>query len=436
MSEELIYFIVFGGPLCVAFCWYTAWQKNNTRRATQKWDESKSCGMTEPASLHPLIDPNLCLGCATCVDACPEGKILGLIDRKAMLVSPASCIGHGACRESCPTDAIKLVFGTETRGIEIPMLNEDFQTNVDGISIAGELGGMGLIKNAIAQGKKAVNAIARALNKSVKMELDLVIVGAGPAGLSSALAAKEKGLKFVTLEQDTVGGTISHYPRGKIVMTQPAELPLVGKFQFREASKESLVEFWESVLKKVDLNIKTSQRVDGIEKIEGGFCVKTNQSEFKTQKVLLAMGRRGTPRKLGVPGEDAAKVVYRLLDPEQYAGKKVLVVGGGDSALEAALAIAEQPGAQAILSYRSAAFSRAKPKNREKVDNASKDGDQLVVMLSSTVDSISTSAVKINIDGEVKEIPNDYVLVCAGGVLPTPFLKKIGIEVEEKFGSA
>ncbi len=435
MSTSLVYLTVFGAPLFVALLLYINWQKRNNQIAEQKWQDSKDAGMTEPASLHPLIDPNLCLGCATCVSACPEGKILGIKNRKAKLVSPSSCIGHGACREACPTDAISLVFGTETRGIEIPLVNESFETNVKGIFIAGELGGMGLIKNAIAQGKKAVGAIANEIDKSSKAELDLVIVGAGPAGLSSALAAKEKKLNFVLLEQDTVGGTIAHYPRGKIVMTQPAELPLVGKFQFREASKESLVDFWESVLKKVNLNIKTEQRVDAIEKIEKGFCVKTGKSQFTSKSILLTMGRRGTPRKLGVPGEESPKVMYRLTDPEQYTNKKVLVVGGGDSALEAALAISEQPGAEAILSYRNDAFSRAKPKNRQKVEEYSATGNKLKVMLKSNVVSISDNTVKINTGAEEEDFENDYVIVCAGGILPTPFLKKIGINVEEKFGT-
>ena len=426
---------VFIVPLVVLWFFYGMVQRSTNRKALKKMQDAKESGLTEPASLHPAIDPSICLGCGTCVTACPEGEILGLINRKAVLVSPSSCIGHGACQEACPTGAITLVFGTETRGIEIPMLSPQFETTVPGIFIAGELGGMGLIKNAIIQGTQAVNAIKKRTKKTPGGYLDLLIVGAGPAGISAALAAKQNGLNFIVVEQDTVGGTVAHYPRGKIVMTQPAVLPLVGKFQFREASKETLMEFWESAANKIKEKLKTEHRVESVEAIEDGFQVTTNKQSFRTGSVLLAMGRRGTPRKLEVPGEDLPKVIYRLIDPEQYANRRVLVVGGGDSALEAALAIAEQPGTVTTLSYRSPAFTRAKPKNRERVTALGELG-KLQVLLNSNVQSIAESQVLIKTEDGVSELPNDDVLVCAGGVLATPFLKKAGINVEEKFGAA
>lgn len=435
MTEFKFYFMYFGLPLLLVWIVYGFFQARKHRRALNKLNIAKESGMSDPASLHPLIDPNKCLGCGTCVKACPEGEILGLINRKAVLISPSSCIGHGACREACPTDAISLVFGSETRGVEIPLLSSEFETDVPGIYIAGELGGMGLIRNAIAQGKQAVEAIAKKHKSIPNTKFDLVIVGAGAAGLASSLAAKEKKLKTLTVEQDTIGGTIAHYPRGKVVMTVPAELPLVGKFKFTEASKEALVGFWDAVLAKVSLNIKTGVRVDNIEPLPGGgFNVTTNKGEFSCASVLLAMGRRGTPRKLGVPGEEQSKVVYRLVDAAQYKGKHVLVVGGGDSALEAAISIAEEPGTTVIISYRSAAFSRAKPKNRERILEVEQEGN-LKVMLGSTVDHITKTHVSIKENDTITEFKNDYIVVCAGGILPTPFLKKIGIRVEEKFGT-
>jgi thioredoxin reductase (NADPH) len=435
VNPFIVYFLFLGVPLLLILTVNVISNKRKSLKAMAKLTDAKKSGLGEPASLHPYIDPNICLGCGTCVTACPEGEILGMINNKAVLVSPSSCIGHGACRTACPTDAITLVFGTESRGVEIPLVSPQFETNIAGIYIAGELGGMGLIRNAINQGIQAIAAIAKKCNAGPAMDYDLIIVGAGPAGLSASLAAKEKGLKFITLEQDTVGGTISHYPRGKVVMTAPAKLPIIGKFQFREASKEKLVEFWDEVLKKADLSIRTGERVDDIVTVAGGFNVKTNTGELQTKTVLLAMGRRGTPRKLDVTGESLPKVVYRLIDPEQYAGQQVLVVGGGDSALEAALAIAEQPGTTTVLSYRSEAFSRAKSKNREKVDAAVLAG-RLTVMLSSQVTNITATTVSIEVGGQIREVPNDHIIVCAGGILPTPFLKKIGINVEERFGTA
>lgn len=419
--------------LLVAFSLWR--QRRKSQIALERWQEAQQIGLTEPASLHPLIDPNICLGCATCIGACPEGEVLGLVNRKAQLVQPSSCIGHGACREACPTGAISLVFGSETRGVEIPMVSPSFESTVPGLFIAGELGGMGLIKNAISQGRQAAEAAAARSRQHREGDYDLVIIGAGPAGLSAALAAKHRKLRYVVLEQDSVGGTIAHYPRGKVVMTAPAVLPVVGKFQFREASKEALIEFWQSVVDKGELVINTGQRVSNIQNLKTGFTVVTEQgTSIVSKTVLLAMGRRGTPRKLDVPGEEQPKVVYRLVDPEQYAGLRVLVVGGGDSALEAALALAEQPGTEVALSYRAEAFSRAKTKNRDRIAAAEQAGE-LQLLMQSNITRISDTVVDINTPQGMVPLPNDVVIVCAGGILPTPFLKKIGIHVEEKFGT-
>jgi thioredoxin reductase len=331
-------------------------------------------------------------------------------------------------------DAIKLVFGTAQRGIDIPFVDPNFQTNVPGIYIAGELGGMGLIRNAIEQGRQAMAEIIKNKSPQAKDVLDVVIVGAGPAGLSSSLAAKEKDLNFVTVEQDSLGGTVSHFPRGKLVMTAPAYLPMYGKVNFRETSKEALLEFWNKVVADTGLEINFEERVDKIEKTADGFEVVTSKGSYLTKSVLLAIGRRGTPRKLGVTGEDSSKVVYRLIDPEQYRGQSVLVVGGGDSALEAATSIAEVPDTKVTISYRSDGFSRAKLKNRDKVDTQCSAGN-LDVLLSSNVLEIREDTVDIEHSGNTVTIENDAVIVCAGGILPTQFLKSAGVEIETKYGT-
>jgi thioredoxin reductase len=294
---------------------------------------------------------------------------------------------------------------------------------------------MGLIRNAVTQGVQAVESIRKLDGIGSKDRLDLVIVGAGPAGIGASLAAMSAKLKFVTLEQESLGGTVSHYPRGKIVMTAPVKLPVVGKMQFRETTKEQLMEFWEEVVASSGLKISDNERVEGIEPDGAGFKVKTTQSSYQTRAVLLAIGRRGTPRTLGVPGENKSKVVYRLIDPQQYLNQHVLVVGGGDSALEAAVSIADEEGTTVTLSYRSEAFSRAKEKNRVKVADAQKQG-RLNVLMSSNVKQISDDKVVIEADNKEITIDNDAIIVCAGGILPTPFLKSIGIEVETKFGTA
>lgn len=412
-----------------------AWRRTRrTQRNLAKQEMAQAAGLGEPASLHPVIDPARCIGCGSCVDACPEKKVLGLIRGKAELINPASCIGHGACAWACPTRSITLVFGTERRGVDIPLLMPNFETNVPGIFIAGELGGMGLIRNAIEQGKQAMDSIRKLDGIGKGERLDVVIVGAGPAGISSALAAKQHGLRYVALEQDSLGGAVAHYPRAKLVMTAPVQLPLVGKASFAETSKETLLEFWHGITQQQKLNIHFHERMETVTPDGDGYVVKTPQAEYHTKAVLLAIGRRGTPRKLGVPGEELSKVVYRLIDPQQYRGQHVLVVGGGDSALEAACSIADQPDTTVTLSYRGSGFSRAKQKNRDRVQQAEQDG-RLSVLLGSEVISISTTHVEIDHRQQRRQLPNDAIIVCAGGILPTPFLKDIGIEVETKFGT-
>jgi len=428
---------LYGLPLLAILGFYLWRQRRIDARHRRALEESVASGMIEPASLHPLIDASKCLGCGACVKACPEQphhEVLGLIDGKAALVGPADCIGHGACKTVCPFDAITLVFGTERRGLDIPVLKPNFESNVPGIYVAGELGGMGLIKNALVQGQQALEAIAKA-GAQRPGALDVLIVGAGPAGLAASLAAKKMGLRYQTVEQDSLGGAVFQYPRGKLVMTAPVELPIVGKVHFRNTSKETLLKFWTDACNSNGLNIRYQERVETIEAKDGAFSVRAGQRQYVAAAVLLAIGRRSTPRKLGVPGEDLPKVVYRLIDPEQYRGRQVIVVGGGDSALEAAASIAELGDTSAVLSYRGEAFQRAKPRNRQRVEEASAKG-RLKVLLNSQVREIRREEVLLKHSGREVKVPNDAVIVSAGGILPNDFLRSIGIEVETKYGTA
>jgi len=306
---------------------------------------------------------------------------------------------------------------------------------VPGIFIAGELGGMGLIKNAIEQGKQAVDSIAKSIGRQRGSGTDVLIVGAGPSGLSASLAAKQHKLASVTIEQDSLGGTVSNFPRRKLVMTAPATLPLIGKMRFRETTKEKLMEFWHEVQQRAGLTINYRERLESVEKIERGFRVRTNRAEYQTRTILLAIGRRGTPRKLGVPGEELPKVTYKLIDPEQYRGQRVLIVGGGDSALESAISISEEPGTKVTLSYRSAAFSRAKQKNRLKLEEAAAAG-RIRLLLESEVKAIHEDSVDIASQDKTVRLGNDAIIINAGGVLPTGLLRELGIEIETKFGTA
>jgi thioredoxin reductase (NADPH) len=420
--------------ICVFGYYFLSSRRTETRSLAIK-AAAVEAGLTEPSSLHPYINPSVCLGCGTCVSACPEGNVIGIIAGKAELVEPTHCIGHGACKTACPTDAITLVFGTAERGVDLPRVGPDFQTNVPGVFIAGELGGMGLIRNAVEQGRQAVESMKKLDGMGRKDRYDVLIIGAGPAGFAGALAAKQAGLSYLVIEQDDLGGTVFKYPRGKVVMTAPAKLPIVGQVNFREVSKEKLLEFWRGIESDQQLKVSYRDRVDKIVALEGGFEVHSQSGVNKSRAILLAIGRRGTPRRLGVEGEDAKKVVYQLIDPEQYKGMHVLVVGGGDSALEAATSIADQEGTTVALSYRSDAFGRAKSKNREKVAAQTASG-RLKVLLKSQVRKISESSVEITYDGQNMVLPNDAIIVCAGGILPTEFLKSIGINMETKYGTA
>jgi thioredoxin reductase/Pyruvate/2-oxoacid:ferredoxin oxidoreductase delta subunit len=404
------------------------------RLSVARRESAKLDGLDEPASLHPHVAPDRCLGCAACVRVCPEGDVLGLVHGKAELVAAGNCIGHGACAAACPTGAITLVFGTATRGIEIPRVDARFQSNVPGVYIVGELGGMGLIRNAVAQGCGAVEALASVRSDRSADVLDVVIVGAGPAGLAASLAARSRGLRFATLEQDQLGGAIAHYPRGKVVMTVPVELPLVGALPSGIASKEELLRFWRRAEERAQLPIHYGERVEDIVADGDVLTVRTNEKTYRARNVVLAIGRRGTPRKLGVAGEDRPKVVYRLIEARQYAGRRVLVVGGGDSAIEAAVAVAEQPGTTVTVSYRGHAFARAKGANRARIEQGVRDLGISVLFQSSVVEIGDDHVVLSTLTG-ARKLANDDVVVCAGGTLPTELLQRIGIAVDTKYGT-
>jgi thioredoxin reductase/NAD-dependent dihydropyrimidine dehydrogenase PreA subunit len=430
--SEFIYYLVPALLALVPIKLYLRGVRKRSRAHAEILKVAMETGLTEPPSLHPVVDLSICIGCSACTSACPE-KSLGVINGKAVLINPSHCIGHGACAPSCPVGGIKLVFGTAKRGMDIPYVTPEFETNVPGIFIAGELGGMGLIRNAIKQGTQAVGTIVKRPRSSA--DFDLVIIGAGPAGISASLAAKESGLRYVTVEQeDSLGGTTYHYPRNKLVMTAPMKLPLVGEIKLREVSKEELMEIWRGVLDKAKPDIRFSERMEEIIREDDGFTVRTSKGLYRTGNILLAIGRRGTPRKLGAEGENQPKVVYRLIEADQYRGRHVLVVGGGDSALEAALDISAEPGTTVTLCYRGKAFDRVKPKNRARLEEAVAN-HRIQQIMETTVKKIEADKVILAKVDEAIELPNDAIIVCAGGELPTPMLKKIGIQVDARYGT-
>ncbi len=433
LEEIVIYSTVFFLILVVMII-YLRRQRKASRIVSEKIELAKKEGTHEPVSLHPVIDINQCIQTGACIAACPEKDILGIKDGKATTINASQCIGHGACYHACPTEAITLCIGTEKRGVDLPHVNYNFETNIPGIFIAGELGGMGLIKNAVEQGKQAAENIARSVHKNHKADYDLLIVGAGPAGISATLTARKHQLKSITLEQDSLGGTVFNFPRSKIVMTAPMNLPLYGKVKLYETSKAALLEIWNKALSKNQVSIVENTKVESIVSENGYFRVGTNKgTEITAHRVLLAIGRRGTPRKLNIPGEATEKVAYRLLEPEDIQGKNIVVVGGGDSAVETAMLLAGQN--NVILSYRKDAFQRIKPKNKERIEQAVREG-KLDVRFNTNLTRIEEKEVVLasTLDDSTEILKNDLVYIFAGGELPTGFLKKIGLEITKKYG--
>ncbi|MAZ72788.1 MAG: 4Fe-4S ferredoxin [Flavobacteriaceae bacterium] len=432
--EQLItYGTVF--IFCAAiFFFYLRKKKKTSKKTLKKVAIAKEEGLYEPVSLHPFIDPNACIGSGACIKACPEQDILGMVSGQAEVINASNCVGHGACFHACPVEAISLRIGTEKRGVDLPHVNENFETNMKGIYIAGELGGMGLIKNSVEQGQQAIDSILKNKKQKVDNAIDVAIVGAGPAGISATLAAKKHGLSSITLEQDSLGGTVFTFPRSKVVMTSPMNLPLHGKAKLYDTSKAELLELWEKVITEHDIEITENTKVENIFPQENGtFKLVTNRNtEYIANNVLLAIGRRGSPRKLGIPGEDTQKVAYRLLEPELISGKKIIVVGGGDSAIESALLLKDEN--EVILSYRKDKFSRLKPKNKEKIITAEKN-NSISIIFNSNLVQIHPESILLQLEDEsTKEFKNDLVYIFAGGELPTTFLEKAGIKVTKRFG--
>ena len=413
---------------------YLRKQKSDSQIVDEKIKKAKELGIYEPVSLHPVVDVNSCIQSGACITACPEKDILGIRNGKAVTINASRCVGHSACFSACPVDAISLHIGTEKRGVDLPHVTPNFESNVEGIYIAGEMGGMGLIKNAFEQGKQAVQNLTKSIKNNVETNYDLIIVGSGPAGISASLQAKKNNLKFLTLDQDSLGGTVYSFPRAKIVMTSPMDLPLFGKLKLFETSKTELLEIWEKVLSTNNIKVNLGEKVEEITKLNNIFTVETSKGNYTSKKVLLAIGRRGTPRKLGIPGEEKEKVAYRLLEPELIKNQKVIVVGGGDSAIESAILLSHE-GNEVTLSYRKDSFSRIKPQNFENITKA-KENNSVKIILNSNLLEILDNKVKLEINGNENIIENDLVYVFAGGELPTQFLNKVGIKISTKYGEA
>ncbi len=401
------------------------------RRDAEAFEQKVAKKQHLARSLHPVIDPDICIGSLSCLKACPEGDILGIIDNAARLIHADHCIGHGRCAAECPVNAIKLVFGSLERGVDLPEVDQYFESSRPGVHVIGELGGMGLIKNALTQGLQAADRLAETTPKGSTV----VIVGAGPAGLAAALGLKAHGVPHRLLEQGTVGGTVAHYPRRKVAMTEPVDLPLVGRFGKTLITKEELLAGWQKIIARAGLTVEQGVKMTGLDGADGRFTVKTSAGPISAAKVVLAIGRRGTPRTMGVPGEEREKVVYSLTDPDQYNGTSVLVVGGGDSAVEAAVQLATESSAGVSISYRNAEFSSCREANRTRITGLIAAG-KIRAFLPSIVKAVDEASVQLDAGGKAIRVPNDFVIVNIGGELPVEFLANVGVSMRRFHGEA
>lgn len=404
------------------------------RRDSEEKMQGQRTGALVPVTLHPHIDVEACIGCGSCVKVCPE-SVLGIVGGRAAIVHGLKCVGHALCAEVCPVGAITMGFGRPKQGEEIPWHDENFQTNIPGLYIVGELGGIGLIKNAVAHACKAIDAIGATFKQNPAHDVDVLIVGAGPAGLTAALAATERKLRYLVLEQDSIGGTIFHYPRQKLVLTSPVHVPLYGKLKFNEVSKEELLKVWQEIVCSFSLKVETQRKVESIERTNGGLRVKSGSSVWTATNVILALGRRGSPKKLGVPGEELPKTTYKLIEAESYQPKNLLVVGGGDSAVEAAVALARQKGNTVTMSYRREAFVRLKEKNEKNISELMKS-KKIRVIFRSNVERITEHEAILRDDaGGEHRMANDFVFIFAGGELPIELLKSAGVRLRTSEGA-
>ncbi|RLB55729.1 MAG: 4Fe-4S ferredoxin [Deltaproteobacteria bacterium] len=440
----MITVVIVAGLVGIALLLSFAWRSLEGAKEEEAVDslaDMAAMGDVIPPSLHPIIDTSRCVGSGACVRACPEHDVIAMVGGQARLINPLGCVGHGACAVACGFEAISLVFGTAERGLELPQVDRHFQTNQSGVYIVGELGGMGLIRNAVSQGAQAATHIAagerRAPGGGADV-LDVIVVGAGPAGISATLGALDAGLRVALIEREGLGGTILHYPRAKVVMTGALEFPKYGTVKKRTMSKEALVELWEDIRAKTDLPLITGELVESLTDAgDGTWIVRSNAGERRAANVVLALGRRGSPRKLGAPGENLKKVNYGLLEPEVFKDQHVLVVGGGNSAVESAIALADLGGCASVgISYRRTEFARCRGDNKRRIAELMAEGRVRGYLPTNVVRADETAVSLKSEDGSVETIENDAIIVQIGGTSPAKLLESFGIRMVTKYGEA
>ena len=319
---------------------------------------------------------------------------------------------------------------------ERPYLKKHNESNIPGLYIIGDLAGAPVIKYAMAQGYEVIEHIASLPGATAGSDdiLDVLIIGGGAAGLNAALQAKERGMRHILLEKEQVANTIENFPEGKYVYAEPDSHPPKGKLWLDGALKEDLIKRWHQIVEENGLSIHTMEPVQKCERKSGVFHVTTAKSVYRAKYVVLATGQRGNPRKLKVKGEDREKVYHRLYSPRKYKNENIVVVGGGNSAIEAALTLSDQN--KVYLSYRGSEFSRIFKDNERKLNEAIA-AKRIEPLLNSSVVEFGDREVTLKInqgsEDEVRQIPYDHAFILIGADVPREFLKSLGIRMENEW---
>ncbi|MBE7449603.1 MAG: NAD(P)-binding domain-containing protein [Kofleriaceae bacterium] len=376
------------------------------------------------------INDDRCTGCDACVAVCPT-NVLDLVDNKSRVLRFHDCIQCEACMWACPTEALVMFReGSEPPPLKVPELDDSYQTAVPGQYLIGEVAGKPLVKNAANLGRGVVEHMLRTglVPGAVPGAVDVAIVGSGPGGLSAALTCIQRGLSYVVLEKEQlIASTIARYPKGKLVMAEPYDTVNLSLLPVFDSSKEQIIPIWRELIERVGLHINQGEAVESAtRRPDGSFDVRTTVAAYRAQRLVLATGTRGKPRTLQVPGENLPKVTNLLDDPDDWRGKDVLVVGGGDSAVEAALALADA-GARVIISYRGKSFNRAQPKNKQAIESYAQQQRLKAKVQSQVVAFEPESVILALADGSQKRYPNAGAFVLIGADPPVTWLEKLGV---------
>ena len=321
--------------------------------------------------------------------------------------------------------------------LERPYLRKHNESSVSGLFVIGDLAGAPVIKYAMAQGYEVIEHIASlpGVIGNIQPDIfDVIILGAGAAGLNAALQATERGMKYLLLEKEQIANTIENFPEGKWVYAEPDSQPPKGKLWLDGATKEELTQRWHQIIRENQLNIHTMEEVIGCEKRNRTFQIKTLKAVYKAKYVVLATGQRGNPRKLNVKGEDREEVYHRLYSPRKYKSEQILVVGGGNSAIEAAITLSEQN--KVFLSYRGSELSGIFKDIKRKFDEAVIAG-KIQPLLNSEVNEFGEHRATLTMQQQgrkkIREILCDHVFVLIGADVPRQFLKSLGLRMENEW---